>query len=48
LHEVYFELHNIEKDFLSYFKEYYNSEEKRTCEKCGTIMETNPKFVDKK
>ena len=48
LHDVYFELHNIEKDFLSYFKEYYNSEEKRTCEKCGTIMETNPKFVDKK
>lgn len=48
LHEVYFELHNIEKDFISYFKEYYNSEEKRTCEKCGTIMETNPKFVDKK
>jgi 3-hydroxyanthranilate 3,4-dioxygenase len=48
LHEVYFELHNIEKDFLPLFKEYYNSEEKRTCEKCGTIMETNPKFVDKK
>lgn len=48
LHEAYFELHDIEKDFLPHFKEYYNSEEKRTCEKCGTIMETNPKFVDKK
>lgn len=48
LHEAYFELHNIEKDFLPHFKEYYNSEEKRTCEKCGTIMEANPKFVDKK
>ena len=48
LHEVYFELHNIEKDFLPHFKEYYNSEEKRTCKKCGTIMETNPNFVDKK
>jgi 3-hydroxyanthranilate 3,4-dioxygenase len=48
LHEAYFELHDIEKDFLPHFKEYYNSEEKRTCGKCGTIMETNPKFVDKK
>lgn len=48
LHEAYFELHDIEKDFLPHFKEYYNSEEKRTCDKCGTIMETNPKFVDKK
>lgn len=48
LHEVYFELHNIEKDFLPHFKEYYISEEKRTCKKCGTIMETNPNFVDKK
>lgn len=48
LHEVYFELHNIEKDFLPHFNEFYNSEEKRTCKKCGTVMETNPKFVTKK
>lgn len=47
LHEAYFELHDIEKDFLPHFKEYYNSIEKRTCKSCGTIMETNPKFVDK-
>ena len=47
LHEVYFELHNIEKDFLSHFKEYYNSEEKRRCEKCGTIMQSDPRFIDK-
>ena len=47
LHEAYFELHNIENDFLPHFKEYYNSIEKRTCKNCGAIMETNPKFVDK-
>ena len=47
LYEAYFELHDIENDFLTHFKEYYNSEEKRTCEKCGTVMETNEKFVDK-
>jgi len=48
LHEVYFELHNIEKDFLPHFNEFYNSEEKRTCKECETIMETNPKFTTKK
>jgi 3-hydroxyanthranilate 3,4-dioxygenase len=47
LHEAYFELHDIEKDFLPHFKEYYNSLEKRTCKNCGTVMETNPKFVEK-
>jgi len=47
LHEAYFELHDIEKDFLSHFKEYYTSEEKRTCKNCGTIMETNPAYIDK-
>jgi 3-hydroxyanthranilate 3,4-dioxygenase len=47
LHEAYFELHNIEKDFLPHFNEFYNSEEKRTCKNCGTVMETNPKFVTK-
>ena len=48
LHEVYFELHDIEKDFLPHFSTFYNSEEKRTCKKCGTVMETNPKFTTKK
>ena len=47
LHEVYFELHDIEKDFLPHFSTFYNSEEKRTCKKCGTVMETNPKFTKK-
>lgn len=45
LHESYFILENIEKDFLPRFKEYYGSEEMRTCQKCGHVMETDPKFV---
>jgi len=47
LYEVYFELHNIETDFLSHFKHFYNSKHLRTCEKCGTIMESDPRFVVK-
>jgi len=47
LHEVYFELHDIEKDFLPHFKAYYTSEALRTCSKCGTVMETHPAFMDK-
>ncbi|WP_298116296.1 3-hydroxyanthranilate 3,4-dioxygenase [Flavobacterium sp.] len=47
LYEVYFELHNIETDFLTHFKHFYNSEHLRTCEKCGTIMESDPRFVVK-
>lgn len=45
LHETYFEQDNIETDFLSRFKEYYGSEELRTCKKCGHVMETDPRFV---
>jgi 3-hydroxyanthranilate 3,4-dioxygenase len=45
LHEVYFELQNIETDFLTHFEDFYSSEEKRTCKKCGTVMESNPKFI---
>lgn len=45
LHDVYFELHNIEKDFLPHFEKFYNSEKLRTCTNCGTVMETNPKFI---
>ena len=48
LHEVYFELHDIEKDFLPHFEHFYSSEHLRTCEKCGTIMETDPRFVSTK
>ncbi len=45
LHETYFTQNNIETDFQPRFKEYYESEELRTCKKCGTIMETDPKFL---
>ena len=45
LHEAYFQLNNIETDFLPHFKEYYNSEELRTCSNCGHVMETDPKFT---
>lgn len=45
LHEVYFPLTNIEKDFQPRFKEFYESEELRTCDKCGTVMEVDERFV---
>lgn len=45
LHDVYFELHNIEKDFLPHFTQFYNSEKLRTCKNCGHVMETNKKFT---
>ena len=48
LHEVYFELIDIEKDFLPHFENFYNSEKLRTCEKCGTVMETDSRFTAKK
>lgn len=45
LHEYVFHLENIEKDFIPRFREYYASEQLRTCKKCGTVMETDPRFV---
>jgi 3-hydroxyanthranilate 3,4-dioxygenase len=45
LHSYRFPLENIEKDFLPRFKEFYSSEELRTCKSCGHIMEVDPKFV---
>jgi len=39
LHEYKFPLINIEKDFLPRFKEFYDSEELRTCKKCKHIMQ---------
>lgn len=48
LHEVYFELHNIEKDFLPHFQHFYNSEELRTCTKCGHVLEADARYVEKK
>ena len=48
LYEVYFDLTDIESDFLPHFQHFYNSEDLRTCDKCGTVMETDPKFTIKK
>ncbi len=45
LHEYKFHLENIEKDFLPRFREFYASQELRTCKKCGTEMEADPRFV---
>jgi 3-hydroxyanthranilate 3,4-dioxygenase len=45
LHEYIFHLENIEKDFIPRFKEFYGSESLRTCKQCGTVMESDPRFV---
>ena len=46
LHDTYFHLKNVEKDFLPRFREYYGDEKLRTCANCGQVMETDPRFVD--
>jgi hypothetical protein len=38
-------IENIETDFLPRFKEFYGSEEMRTCDNCAHVMEVDPKFV---
>ncbi len=48
IHEVYFLLYDVEKDFLKHFEDFYNSEELRTCNNCGTIMETDVRFTAEK
>jgi 3-hydroxyanthranilate 3,4-dioxygenase len=45
LHETYFKLNNIEKDFLPRFTEFYESEELRTCSQCGHKMEVDDRFT---
>jgi 3-hydroxyanthranilate 3,4-dioxygenase len=40
-----FKLENIEKDFLPRFKEFYSSKENRTCDKCGTVMDVDERFI---
>lgn len=45
LHEVYFPLEDIEKDFLRHFKEFYSSKELRTCSNCGYVMPVDERFV---
>lgn len=45
LHEYKFPLEDIEKDFLPRFKEFYSSEEMRTCDNCGDVMEADERFI---
>jgi 3-hydroxyanthranilate 3,4-dioxygenase len=45
LHEYKFPLENIERDFLPRFKAFYNSEELRTCDNCGHVMEADERFI---
>jgi 3-hydroxyanthranilate 3,4-dioxygenase len=45
LHEYKFVLLDVEKDFLPRFRDFYASEDLRTCKKCGHVMETDPRFV---
>lgn len=45
LHEDYFKLTNIEKDFLPRFKNFYESESLRKCPNCEAVMEADKRFV---
>jgi 3-hydroxyanthranilate 3,4-dioxygenase len=45
LHAYRFVLRNIETDFIPRFREFYGSEDLRTCKQCGHVMETDPRFV---
>ena len=47
LHDTYFKLTNIERDFLPRFKEYYASEPLRTCPNCKEVMQADERFVEK-
>ena len=46
LHEFKFPLVDIENDFQPRFREFYASEELRTCNNCGHVMEVDPRFAD--
>jgi 3-hydroxyanthranilate 3,4-dioxygenase len=45
LHVVRFPLEDIVQDFLSRFKEFYASEELRTCDNCTHMMEIDERFI---
>lgn len=45
LKQYSFYLDNIEKDFIPRFKEFYSSEEMRTCKQCGHVMDADSRFV---
>ncbi len=46
LYEEYFNLTNIEKDFLPVFKRFYSDEKLRTCPKTGEVMEVDERYTD--
>lgn len=45
LFDQYFTLNSIVEDFIPVFNHFYGSEELRTCDKCGTVMEADERFV---
>ncbi len=45
LYEVFFELNDIEKDFLPHYRYFYNSEDLRTCSDCGTVMPVDARYT---
>ena len=45
LFDDYFVLNSIEKDFIPVFRQFYGSEELRTCKECGTVMQVDERFV---
>ncbi len=42
LHEVYFQLENIQTQFQTEFKKFYESKDLRTCKKCNAVLEPPP------
>jgi len=47
LYEVFFELNDIEKDFLPHFNHFYKSPDLLTCKNCNAVMQTDPRFTTK-
>ena len=45
LHVAKFELLDVEKDFQPHFKAFYESESLRTCDQCGEVMATDPRYI---
>jgi 3-hydroxyanthranilate 3,4-dioxygenase len=45
LHDVYFPLEDIEKDFLRHFKDFYSNTSLRTCTNCGEVMPVDERFT---
>ena len=46
LHEVHFELKDVEVDFQPHFRDYYHDVNKRTCDQCSAVMATDSRFTD--